>query len=49
MFFIAIPLLLETILTVAAGTIAAKAASNICAHVTAPKDEHNDPEQTSRN
>lgn len=29
MFFLAIPALLETILTVAAGTIAAKAASDI--------------------
>ena len=38
MIFLAIPLVLETILTVAAGTIAAKAASDIYDHVVAPKD-----------
>lgn len=49
MLFLAIPLLLETILTVAAGTIVAKAASDIYDHVVAPKDDHNDQKPTFRN
>lgn len=38
MIFLAIPALLETILTVAAGTIAAKAASDVYDKVVGPKD-----------
>ncbi len=49
MIFLAIPLLLSTILTVAAGTTAAKAASEIFDDIVAPKDDHSDPEQKSRN
>lgn len=49
MIFLAIPLLLQAILTVAVGTIADKAADIYYDHVVAPKGDHNEPEQTFRN
>lgn len=42
MFFFAIPAILETVLVVAASTIAAKAASDVYDELTTPKEDEDE-------